>query len=52
MVILTGLNKLTHCEVPIEVVYFDSFKGVVPLIALTILKDIIKKSIRVETFYL
>ncbi|OGM22842.1 hypothetical protein A2961_01605 [Candidatus Woesebacteria bacterium RIFCSPLOWO2_01_FULL_39_21] len=42
MVILTGIRKLKHCEVPVEVAYYDSFKGVTFFDALVILKDVLK----------
>ena len=42
MVILTGIRKLKHCEVPVEVAYYDNFKGVTIFDAIIILKDVIK----------
>lgn len=40
MVINTGKNKLTYCEVPVETVYYDKFKGVTILDALSILFNV------------
>lgn len=42
MVIKTGLNKLKYCEVPVETVYYDRFKGVTILDALTIFGSVLK----------
>lgn len=42
MVIKTGLNKLKYCEVAVETVYYDRFKGVTILDALTIFGNVIK----------
>ncbi len=42
MVIKTGLNKLKYCEVPVKTVYYDRFKGVTILDALTIFGSVLK----------
>lgn len=42
MVIKTGLNKLKYCEVGVETVYYDKFKGVTILDALSIFGNVIK----------
>lgn len=42
MVIKTGLNKFKYCEVGVETVYYDKFKGVTILDALLILSNVIK----------
>lgn len=42
MVIKTGLNKFKYCEVGVETVYYDKFKGVTILDALSILGNVVK----------
>lgn len=42
MVVLTGKNGLRYCEVPVEVVYFDVFKGVTWVDSVKILGDVLK----------
>lgn len=42
MVINTGRKGLRYCEVPVETVYYDKFKGVTILDALGILGSVIK----------
>lgn len=42
MVIKTGLLKLKYCEVGVETVYYDKFKGVTILDAISILGNVIK----------
>jgi glycosyltransferase involved in cell wall biosynthesis len=42
MVIRTGKNRLNHCEVPVETVYYDKFKGVTIVDALGILFNVFK----------
>ena len=42
MVINVKKQNLTHCEVPIKTVYYDKFKGVTILDALSILGNVIK----------
>ena len=42
MVIKTGLYNLKYCEVPIETVYYDKFKGVTIIDALSILLSVLK----------
>lgn len=42
MVVKTAVHKLRHCEVPVETVYYDKFKGVTILDALSVLFSVIK----------
>lgn len=42
MVIKTGINKLKYCEVDVETVYYDKFKGVTILDAFGVLLNVIK----------
>jgi hypothetical protein len=42
MIIKTGKAGLRHCEVPVETVYYDRFKGVTILDAFSILFDVFK----------
>ncbi len=42
MVIRTGKNRLSRCEVPVETVYYDKFKGVTILDAVSILLNVFK----------
>ncbi len=42
MVIRTAQLKLRYCEIPIETIYYDKFKGVTILDALSILVNVIK----------
>jgi glycosyltransferase involved in cell wall biosynthesis len=42
MIIKTGKAGLRHCEVPVETVYYDRFKGVTILDAFSILIDVFK----------
>ncbi len=42
MVIKTGLYKLKSCEVPVQTVYYDKFKGVTIIDALGILVNVLK----------
>lgn len=42
MVILAGRHKLTSCEIPVETVYYDKFKGVTVLDALMIFVDVLR----------
>lgn len=42
MVVRVGLSKLHYCEVPVETVYFDKFKGVTILDAFGILVNVVK----------
>lgn len=47
MVVKTGLYKLKSCEVSVQTVYYDKFKGVTLLDALGILIDVLKWRISV-----
>lgn len=42
MVIRTGRSGLRYCEVPVETVYYDKFKGVTMLDAIGILGNVLK----------
>lgn len=42
MVIRTGKHKLCYCEVPVETIYYDKFKGVTILDAISILMNVFK----------
>jgi len=42
MVVKTALNKLKYCEVPVETVYLDKFKGVSILDSFGVLLNVIK----------
>lgn len=42
MVILAGRHKLVSCEIPVETVYYDKFKGVTVLDAFTIFLDVLR----------
>lgn len=42
MVIRTGKHKLSRCEVPVETIYYDKFKGVTILDAIYILINVFK----------
>lgn len=42
MVVKAGIYKLKHCEVPVETIYYDKFKGVTILDALGILLDVMR----------
>lgn len=42
MVIRTGKYKLNRCEVPVETIYYDKFKGVTILDAINILANVLK----------
>ncbi len=42
MIINAGNKKLRHCEVPVETVYYDKFKGVTILDAFSILFNVFK----------
>lgn len=46
MVVKAGIYKLKHCEVPVETIYYDKFKGVTILDALGILLDVMRWRIR------
>jgi len=46
MAIKVGIKKLRYCEVPVQVVYFDSFKGLTWWDGLKILADIIRWKMR------
>lgn len=42
MVIKTGLQKLKYCEIDVETIYYDKFKGVTILDALSILGSVLR----------
>ncbi len=42
MIAKIGIHNLKYCEVPVETVYYDKFKGVTILDATNILGNVIK----------